>query len=135
MARSVFAGLAYFAAVFAAGFALGVLRVTLAVPTLGEPAAVALELPLMLAISWMACGWSIARFALPSAIAAGAVMGGVAFAMLMAAEAGISVWIAGRTLADHFARYRGAAGLLGLAGQAAFALFPAVRLFPSTARH
>lgn len=45
--RAAIAGLAYFAVVFAAGFALGVLRVLFAMPILGETVAVLFELPVM----------------------------------------------------------------------------------------
>lgn len=57
MMRAALAGLAYFTLVFAAGFGLGTLRVLALAPILGEGGAVLLELPIILAIAWMACRW------------------------------------------------------------------------------
>jgi hypothetical protein len=124
---ALLAGAVYFGVVFAAGFALGVVRITLLVPAVGEPAAVAIELPVVLLWSWWTCGWCLRRFAVPATVAARALMGGVAFALLMAAEFGLDAALNGRDLAAHFARYRDGASLLGLAGQVLFALFPLLR--------
>ena len=46
MQKSILAGVVYFGCVFAAGFALGVLRTVLVVAVVGETVAVALELPI-----------------------------------------------------------------------------------------
>ena len=54
IARSLLAGAAYFAVVFATGFALGVVRVLVTAPRLGETGAVLLEVPIILAASWFA---------------------------------------------------------------------------------
>lgn len=51
-------------------------------------------------------------------------MGGLAFALLMAAELGLTLFIAGGSVADHFSAYRDPARLLGLAGRLVFATFP-----------
>jgi len=59
MRKSILAGGAYFGCVFAAGFALGVLRTVLVVTLVGETVAVALELPIILAIAWIARRWLI----------------------------------------------------------------------------
>jgi hypothetical protein len=48
MTRSVRAGGVYFAAVFALGFALGIVRVLITAPAVGESAAVLLEIPILL---------------------------------------------------------------------------------------
>ena len=52
--RAVRAGLAYFAVVFAIGFALGTLRILMLIPQFGELASVLAALPLMLFTSWLA---------------------------------------------------------------------------------
>jgi hypothetical protein len=54
-------------------------------------------------------------------------MSGCAFALLMAAECSLDAVLNGRDLAAHFARYRSATALVGLAGQVLFALFPLLR--------
>lgn len=119
---ALLAGAIYFAAVFAAGFALGVLRTLVLEPWLGAVSAVLAELPVILAIAWVACARVLRRF--PLSGAGPVVMGTAAFALLMLAEAGISVLLAGRSLPQHLALYREAPHLLGLAGQVLFAAFP-----------
>jgi len=125
---AVTAGLAYVAIAFAAGFALGVLRVTLIAPRLGETAAVLLELPIMLALSWLACRWLIARWHVPATFVARATMGGLALALLLTAEAVLGTLGLGRTLAGHLASYQNLPERLGLAAQICFGLFPLVQL-------
>jgi hypothetical protein len=118
------AGIAYFAVVFAAGFALGALRVTVVAPRIGEAGALWLELPVMLALSWVACVWLVRRNDVAVAFGPRLAMGAVAFALLMAAEVGLSTLAFGRSLAQHLAAYRTANGQVGLAAQVAFAAFP-----------
>ncbi|OGA99383.1 MAG: hypothetical protein A3E25_06855 [Burkholderiales bacterium RIFCSPHIGHO2_12_FULL_69_20] len=122
MMRTLLTGTAYFAAVFAAGFVLGVLRTLVLVSLLGELAAVLVELPLILAIAWLVCTRLLRRWPLSPPSAQG--MGAVAFLLLMGAEAGLSTLLAGRSLAEHLALYAQLPHQVGLAGQLAFALFP-----------
>lgn len=122
------AAIAYFGAVFAAGFVLGTARVFVLLPRLGETAAIALELPIMLALSWIACRGLVARFEVPATLAARLAMGGLAFALLMIAELGVSTLLFGRSLGAHLDHYRQLPALLGLAGQIAFALFPVAQM-------
>jgi uncharacterized protein (DUF2062 family) len=75
MRKSILAGVAYSGSVFAAGFALGVLRTVLVVASVGETVAVALELPIILAIAWITCRWLINRLEVPSRLVSRAVMG------------------------------------------------------------
>ena len=115
-------GTVYFAAVFAAGFMLGVLRTLVLVPLLGELGAVMVELPLILTLAWLVCTRILRRW--PLLPPAAAAMGAIAFLLLMLAEAGLSTLLAGRSLADHLALYAQLPHQVGLAGQLAFALFP-----------
>lgn len=124
MAASLRAGVAYFALVFAIGFVLGAIRVTVVIPRFGDTNAVLIELPIMLALSWMACAWLVRRFAVPPRAAERLVMGALAFALLMLGELAVSVFGFGRTPAEHAATYQTAGAQLGLAAQLAFALFP-----------
>jgi hypothetical protein len=122
------AGLAYFLVVFGFGFLLGTFRMLIIVPVVGEITAVMLETPILLAISWFSSRWLIERFRVPSRLPIRLVMGGLAFAFLMVAEVGLSIFVFGRTLAEHLASYCHVASILGLLGQAAFASFPAIQL-------
>lgn len=111
----------YFGAVFALGFVLGVVRTLMLLPMVGPTVAVAIELPLMLGASWWMAGRLRRRW--PLAPTAALAMGGIAFVLLMTAEAAISL-ASGRSLVQHLALYAEPAHQLGLAGQLAFALFP-----------
>ncbi len=124
--RIVSAAWVYAAVVFAVGFVLGSVRVLVSAPRLGDLAATLLELPVMLAVSWAACGAALRRFDIAGRSEA-AGMGLCAFALLMAAELILSVFGFGRTLGQHFSAYATAAGAIGLAGQVAFGIMPLVR--------
>ena len=126
MAPIVAAAARYALTVFAAGFLLGAFRVLWLAPRLGPTAAVALELPLILAVAWIACRRTAA--AVPATPRARLAMGGIAFLFLMAAEALIGTAF-GRGLAAQIHELTSAAGLLGLGGQIAFALFPLLQLW------
>jgi hypothetical protein len=115
-------GTVYVAAVFAAGFVLGVLRTLVLVPLLGELGAVLVELPVILTIAWLVCTRILRRWPLSSPSALG--MGAIAFLLLMGAEASLPTLLAGRSLAEHLALYSQLPHQVGLAGQLAFSLFP-----------
>lgn len=123
MAAALRAGVYYFAIVFASGFVLGALRVLVIAPRLGDVGAVAVELPVMLALSWFVCRWLVEREPV-AAQTPRLMMGAVALVLLLVAEAGVSVLGFGRSLAEHLAAYGAASARLGLAGQVAFAAFP-----------
>lgn len=117
------AALVYWAMVFALGFLLGTVRVLWAIPLVGLLPATLIELPLILGGSWLAAGWLVRRFALARQGAALAV-GALAFAILMAAECALAVAMMGQSPAQWLAGLAAPHALLGLAGQAAFALMP-----------
>jgi hypothetical protein len=122
MGRALRAGVAYFLAVFATGFVLGVLRTLFVAPHVGVLAAVAIELPIVLAVAW----WVSARLRRGSSLTLrdAGLMGGTAFLLLMLAEVSLSIALFGRTIAEHFSLYADADHQLGLAGQVVFALIP-----------
>ena len=120
--KAITAGVMYFAVVFAAGFVLGVLRTLVLLPHVGPALAVMIELPLILGFAWWACARILRRLCLTRGEAV--LMGVVAFSLLMLGEAGISVWLAGRSLQQHLALYAQAPHWLGLLGQLGFAGFP-----------
>ncbi len=125
MTRALRLGLIYFAVIFAVGFGLGTIRTLMLIPVLGELGAVLVELPVILVIAWAVCGRLLRDRHLTTAEAA--TMGASAFMLLMLGEAGLSLWLAGRTMAEHLALYAEPAHVIGLAGQLAFAAFPLLR--------
>ena len=126
MPRIVLPALIYVAAVFAAAFALGVLRVLVVAPRLGGLAAVALEVPVVLGLSWAVAGAVLRRWPLPRP-GQRLAMGGLAFAVLMLAEMVLGITLFGRTMAGILAAMTTLPGLIGLTGQIGFALVPALR--------
>lgn len=122
------AALLYFALVFAAGFVLGALRVFLLEPKIGEVAATLAELPVMLLVSWLAARHVVGACSIEARLATRLGMGLVAFALLLGAEIGLGVAGFGRTPGAVFAEMLSPKGLVGLAGQVLFALFPAALL-------
>jgi hypothetical protein len=123
------AAFTYFVLVFAAGFVLGAIRIFLAAPLWGELPAVILESPIMIFVSWLACGSTMRSFGIRER-RAGLAVGAIAFVLLMIAELALSVVAFGRPPADFLHAFRTPAGAVGLAGQIAFALIPFFRARP-----
>lgn len=108
--------------IFALAFALGVARALVIAPRLGETRAVLIEVPVLVVVSW-----AIARRmrGLPTfSVAQRSVMGATAFALTMACEAALAQALRGQTLAAWSQSLATPLGLLGLAGQVAFAAMP-----------
>lgn len=133
MAVAAKAGAVYALAAFLIGFVIGAIRVTLIVPRLGETAAVCLEAPIMLALSWQVSRWSAARFNVPNGFMPRLGMGLVAFTALMALEFALALAF-GRPPAQYLATFTSIPGAIGLATQAAFAFIPLLQAFKTKAR-
>ena len=124
MAAALRAGLVYFALIFAAGFLLGTLRVFVVLPHLGPTIAVLIELPVILAICWFAAKWIIEKLAVPAVTADRLVMGVLAFVCLILAETILATAGVGQMLVGDLTILATPQGVIGLAGQMFFALFP-----------
>jgi len=125
--KPLVAAFAYWAVVFATGSILGTLRVFAIARLFGEVTSVALEIPVMLAVSWIASRGICRRLNVPARLAPRIFMGGVAFALLIAAELILSVYVFGQGVGAWVGSLGTAAGLLGLAGQVGFGLIPAIQ--------
>ena len=121
------AAIVYWAVVFALGFVLGTIRVLWVIPLVGLMPATLLELPIILAASWLAAGWLVRRFTIASSGEALAV-GALAFAILMVAECVLAVMLMAQSPAQWLTGLAAPHALLGLAGQGFFALMPWLRL-------
>ncbi|UTP38255.1 hypothetical protein M9M90_13635 [Phenylobacterium sp. LH3H17] len=122
MAAACLTGLTYFALVFSLAFATGAARVLVVAPRLGPTAAVLLEVPLIILASW-----AIARRLLRDrdfTRAQRLAVGATAFTLTMAAEAGLARIMQGQSLGDWAMTVATPIGLVGLAGQTAFAAMP-----------
>lgn len=128
VAMTIRAALEYFAIVFVVAFALGTLRTLVVAPWLGALPAVLLEVPLILLVAWFTAArvlrrWPVEAGGFPALLA----MGGVAFTLLMLAEALVATHAFGQSLTEWLASLATPEGLAGLAGQIAFALVPLCR--------
>lgn len=130
MTRSLAAGAVYFATVFALGFALGTVRLLLLEPRVGLWAATLIELPFMLAASWLLCRWVVERWQIPPALEARLQVGSVAFGLLMGAEILIGLTLLDRDLPTQIEAMTGGPGALGLAAQLLYASFPVLQMRP-----
>jgi len=101
--RALEAGLLYFGLVFGAGFLLGPIRLLWLVPRVGERTAELLELPVMLVVIVLAARWVVARLRVPAAVPGRLGMGGLALALMLAAEFGLVLGLRGLTLAEYLA--------------------------------
>jgi len=127
-------GTLYFAAVFAFAFVMGVFRTLVVAPRIGATAAVCIEIPIILIVSWI-----VARRLLRNrsfSLGQRAVIGAIAFVLTMASEAILSILIRGEGVSVWAASVFTPLGLLGLAGQIGFAIIPlfAGRRLSSAAR-
>jgi pimeloyl-ACP methyl ester carboxylesterase len=92
----------YFLAVFAAGLALGTLRVLWLVPQVGGRAAELLEMPLMLAVMIYAARAVVRRYALPSRPSVRLGVGLLAAAFILAVELGIVLPVRGISFGEYW---------------------------------
>jgi hypothetical protein len=101
--RVIRAGLLYFALTFGAGFVLGPIRVLWLVPRIGARVAELVELPVMLAITWLAARWVTRQLRVPDGWRARLGMGTFAAVLMLAAEFSLVLRLRGLTLEDYFA--------------------------------
>ena len=137
MKSALLAGAAYFAILLGAGTAAGLLRVLLVSPHLGTLGGVLVELPVMLALAWVVCGWLVDHLQVGGSLAYRVTMGGSTFALLIAAETGFSLLVGSRPIETILNAGDTWAPALGFAAQAAACAFPLVRggPFASPADH
>jgi hypothetical protein len=127
LGASLRAGVLYFAAVFALGFAFAIVRdgvLQLGAAEATRLRAALVEIPLLLVAAWFACRIIVRRLGVPPTKAARALMGGTAFGLIILAEAATGVLLLGRTLEAHLATYLIPSQAAGLGGQMVFAAIP-----------
>ena len=132
MSRIAAAAASYAGLIFAAGFVLGTLRVLVLVPRIGAEVAEAIEVPIMLALSFLVARWQVARHGVPARLPPRLAMGGLAFILLMSAEIVLGVIGFGQPLAEVLTGYGDPRRWIGLGGQIAFGLMPVLLLLRGT---
>jgi hypothetical protein len=119
-------GVQYVGLVFAAGFMFGILR-NLALNSHiihNETTAVAMEIPMMLIISWYCCRWIINKSTSLVRSQDRVVMSVTAFGLLMLAELSLTVFLLKRTVLEHFRGYQETSRTMGLLAQIGFGIMP-----------
>ncbi|MEZ5680705.1 MAG: hypothetical protein R3E14_05350 [Erythrobacter sp.] len=127
------AAILYWAAIFALGFVLGTVRVLWGAEAMGEADIILIEVPVMLAASWLAARWVVRRFAVRS-LSAAAAIGTFAFALLVCAELLLSTTLAGQSAGEWFAGLWRAPHRYGTLGQVGFGVMPVVAWLSAKAR-
>ena len=125
-ARTVKAGVTYFALAFGAGFVLGSIRVPFLVPRLGERAAELIEMPFMFVVVLVSARFITKRFSLPANAIARLGAGFLALSLLVAAEVLLAVALQDRTLGEYVASRDPISGVVYLAMLVLFAVMPLV---------
>jgi hypothetical protein len=115
------AGLVYALGVFAVGFLVGTVRVLLVEPALGAAAAVAIEVPLMLAVSWAVAKAVLRRIPVERLIRPRLAMAGIALLVLVSIETTLGLAF-GMSLHEQAEAYLSLRGLFTALGQIGFAL-------------
>jgi hypothetical protein len=123
--RVLVAAGAYFALVFGAGVVFGVLRETFLTPWIGPDASRIAELPVMMAVSWVAALLVVARIPGLSRLS-WAWVGILAFAMLMIAEFLLGIGFMRMNPRAVFMSFMTVPGMISLAAQALLLVFPAM---------
>jgi hypothetical protein len=124
--RTLKAGLAYFALVFAAGFVLGAFRIIFVAPRLGSRTAELIEMPVMLLVVALVARWVVRQFALPGERIPRLRVGLIALALLLAMEFSIVLWMRGLNLSRYFAQLDPVAGTVYYLMLLVFAAMPAI---------
>ena len=96
------ASLLYFALVFGTGFILGPIRILWLIPQVGERSAELMELPLMIAVSYLAARWIVRLFSLPSIRSIRIRVGLLALTLVLISEISLGLWIRGISLSEYF---------------------------------
>ncbi|MEO8464288.1 MAG: hypothetical protein ABI640_03030 [Gammaproteobacteria bacterium] len=128
MSKTIRAALVYFAIVLGTGFVLGVFRVPVLVPRIGERWAELVEMPIMAAVIFFAAGYLLRRYPEICSPGRSLVAGFLALALSVAAELGLAVLLQDRSLAEFIASRDKVSGSVYIALLLVFAIMPRLRL-------
>ena len=128
MNKTILAGLTYFAIVLGTGFVLGVLRVPLLVPRIGERWAELAEMPIMASVIFLAAGYILRRFPAIRSSGRSLAAGLLALALSVAAEFALALAIQTQTLAEFISSRDKVSGSVYLALLLVFGVMPRIRL-------
>ena len=128
MSKTICAALVYFAIVLGTGFVLGVFRVPILVPRIGERWAELAEMPIMAAVIFFAAGYILRRFPEIALPGRSLVAGFLALAFSVTAELGLAVALQDKPLAEFLGSRDKVSGSVYIGLLLVFAVMPRLRL-------
>ena len=128
MSKTICAALVYFAIVLGTGFVLGVFRVPILVPRIGERWAELAEMPIMAAVIFFAAGYILRRFPEIALPGRSLVAGFLALALSVTAELGLAVAFQDKPLAEFLGSRDKVSGSVYIGLLLVFAVMPRLRL-------
>lgn len=128
MSKTIRAALVYFAIVLGTGFVLGMFRVPILVPRIGERWAELAEMPIMAAVIFFAAGYVLRRFPEIASPGKSLAAGFLALAMSVAAELGLAALLQAQTLAQFISSRDKVSGSVYVVLLLVFAVMPRLRL-------
>ncbi len=118
------AGVIYFLITFGAGFLLGPIRISWAVPRFGTRIAELMETPIMLVVIIGAARWVVRRFHLPLVVSIRLGMGCLALVFMLFAEFTLGLWIRGLSVKQQLASRDPVSGTVYYTMLGVFAIMP-----------
>lgn len=128
MSATIRAALVYFAIVLGTGFVLGMFRVPILVPRIGERWAELAEMPIMATVIYFAAGYLLRRFPEIAVPGRSLAAGFLALALSVGAELGLAVLLQSQTVTEFVSSRDKVSGSVYVALLLAFALMPRLRL-------
>ena len=136
MPKTIRAALVYFAIVLGTGFVLGMFRVPILVPRIGERWAELAEMPIMAAVIFYSAGYVLRRYPEICSPRRSLATGVLALALSVTAEMGLAVLLQNQTLAEFIKSRDKVSGSVYIGLLLVFAVMPRLRLSSySLARH
>ena len=128
MPKTVRAALLYFAIVLGTGFVLGMFRVPILVPRIGERWAELAEMPFMAAVIFFSAGYVLRRYPEICSPRRSLAAGVLALALSVAAELGLAVVLQDQTQANFIKSRDKVSGSVYIGLLLVFSLMPRLRL-------
>lgn len=129
------AAMLYASIVLAIGFVLGAVRVLVVAPAMGEAGAVFVEVPVMVALSWLV--WIRLCPVLVPRLGEAVIIGAFAFIVLQIGESLLAGLFGSAGFGANVSSYwsdRSPPRLIGIAGQVLFGLIPAFHAYKEVQR-
>ena len=128
MPKTIRAALLYFAIVLGTGFVLGMFRVPILVPRIGERWAELAEMPVMAAVIFLSAGYVLRRYPEIRSPRLSLAAGFLALALSVAAELGLAVVLQNQTLTEFIKSRDKVSGAVYIGLLLVFAVMPRLRL-------